>query len=149
IIISPLIALMQDQVDALCQLGVRAALLNSTLEAPDAWNTEQALLKGELDMLYVAPERLIQPRMLDLLARAPLCLLAMEEAHCVSKWGPDFRSDYLALNRLHGRFPDVPRIALTATADARTRKEIAVRLELEDARYFVAGFDRPNTQYRI
>ncbi|MAL99253.1 MAG: DNA helicase RecQ [Alteromonadaceae bacterium] len=149
IIVSPLIALMQDQVDALCQLGVRAALLNSTLEAPEAWSTEQALLSGELDLLYVAPERLIQPRMLDLLARAPLALFAIDEAHCVSQWGHDFRSDYLQLNLLHERFPHVPRIALTATADERTRREIAVRLELEQARHFVAGFDRPNIQYRI
>lgn len=149
IIVSPLIALMQDQVDALCQLGVKAALLNSTLDATAAWATEQALLNGDLDLLYVAPERLIQPRMLDLLARAPLALFAIDEAHCVSQWGHDFRSDYLQLNLLHERFPQVPRIALTATADERTRREIAVRLELENARHFISGFDRPNIQYRI
>lgn len=149
IIVSPLIALMQDQVDALCQLGVKAALLNSTLEPAEAWATEQALVNGDLDLLYVAPERLIQPRMQDLLARAPLALFAIDEAHCVSQWGHDFRSDYLQLNLLHERFPQVPRIALTATADERTRREIAVRLELEGARHFISGFDRPNIQYRI
>ena len=149
IVVSPLIALMQDQVDALRQLGVKASYLNSTLSAEDAYNTEQALLAGQLDLLYVAPERLKQQRMLDLLNRAPIALFAIDEAHCVSQWGHDFRADYLQLGILHEQFPDIPRIALTATADARTRSEIIKRLDLDGARKFVSGFDRPNIRYTI
>ena len=149
IVISPLIALMQDQVAALQQLGVRAAFLNSTMGMEQAMDAENALLRGELDLLYCAPERLLQPRTLSLLEDASLSLFAIDEAHCVSQWGHDFRSDYLGLSILAERFAHVPRIALTATADERTRKEIAERLSLTDARHFISGFDRPNIQYRI
>jgi ATP-dependent DNA helicase RecQ len=149
IVISPLIALMQDQVEALRQLGVRAAFLNSTLPLDEARQVEQALLRGELDLLYLAPERLKQERMLTLLQRSRLALFAIDEAHCVSQWGHDFRADYLELSLLHERFPDIPRIALTATADLRTRQEIIERLDLHAARQFCAGFDRPNICYRI
>lgn len=149
LVISPLIALMQDQVDALNELGVRAGFLNSTLSAEQVRATEQALLNSELDLLYVAPERLLQARTLSLLESASLALFAIDEAHCVAQWGHDFRADYLRLDILQQRFPQVPRIALTATADVRTREEIVTRLGLEQARQFVAGFDRPNIQYRI
>ncbi|SFR39263.1 ATP-dependent DNA helicase RecQ [Marinobacter gudaonensis] len=149
IVISPLIALMQDQVAALNELGVRAAFLNSTMDFEQARATEYALMTGELDLLYCAPERLIQPRTLELLHNASIALFAIDEAHCVSQWGHDFRSDYLQLSLLADAFPDVPRIALTATADERTRKEIAERLSLTSARHFISGFDRPNIQYRI
>ncbi|MFN2287843.1 MAG: DNA helicase RecQ [Chromatocurvus sp.] len=149
VVVSPLIALMQDQVDGLRELGVSAAFLNSSLDMQQVRDTENALLEGQLDLLYVAPERLVQPRTLDLLARCEIALFAIDEAHCVSQWGHDFRADYLQLNLLHKHFPTVPRIALTATADARTRREIAIRLDLEDARHYVAGFDRPNIRYRI
>jgi len=149
IVVSPLIALMQDQVAALTGVGVRAACLNSSLEAGEARETEQRLRRGELDLLYVAPERLMMERTLETLARMPLALFAIDEAHCVSRWGHDFRPEYLQLSVLHERFPDVPRIALTATADALTRREIAAQLALESARTFVASFDRPNIRYRI
>lgn len=149
IVISPLIALMQDQVAALNELGVRAAFLNSTMDFEQARATEYALMTGELDLLYCAPERLIQPRTIELLHNASIALFAIDEAHCVSQWGHDFRSDYLQLSLLADAFPDVPRIALTATADERTRKEIAERLSLTSARHFISGFDRPNIQYRI
>ncbi len=149
IVVSPLIALMQDQVDALRQLGVRAAFLNSTLDAATARAVETALLNGELDLLYVAPERLLTPRCMDLLDRAKIALFAIDEAHCVSQWGHDFRREYRELTVLHERWPDVPRIALTATADAPTRAEIAERLALEDAQHFVSSFDRPNIRYRV
>lgn len=149
IVISPLIALMQDQVAALKELGVRAAFLNSTMDFEQARATEYALMTGELDLLYCAPERLIQPRTIELLHDASISLFAIDEAHCVSQWGHDFRSDYLQLSMLVEQFPGVPRIALTATADERTRKEIAERLSLTGARHFVSGFDRPNIQYRI
>jgi len=149
IVISPLIALMQDQVAALRQLGVRAAFLNSTMDFEQARATEYALSTGELDLLYCAPERLIQPRTLELLHDASISLFAIDEAHCVSQWGHDFRSDYLQLAVLANEFPAIPRIALTATADERTRKEIAERLSLTEARHFISGFDRPNIQYRI
>ncbi len=149
IVISPLIALMQDQVAALTQLGVRAAFLNSTLDADAASNVERALLEGGLDLLYVAPERLTTPRCLDLLARTRVALFAIDEAHCVSQWGHDFRPEYLQLSVLHQRFPEVPRIALTATADPRTRVEIISRLSLENAQVFVSSFDRPNIRYTI
>ncbi|RJQ46208.1 MAG: DNA helicase RecQ [Gammaproteobacteria bacterium] len=149
LVISPLIALMQDQVAALKQAGVRAAFLNSTLDATAAGMVEQQLLNGELDLLYIAPERLMLERTLDLLARAGLALFAIDEAHCVSQWGHDFRPDYIQLSVLHQRFPGVPRIALTATADEPTRREIIARLGLENARVFISGFDRPNIRYRI
>ena len=149
IVVSPLIALMQDQVDALRQLGVKAGYLNSTLSVEEAYETEQAFLSGQVDLLYVAPERLRQQRMLDLLNRVPIALFAIDEAHCVSQWGHDFRADYLQLGILHDQFPDIPRIALTATADARTRSEIIKRLDLDGARQFVSGFDRPNIRYTI
>lgn len=149
IVVSPLIALMRDQVDALRQLGVRAAYLNSTLEWREAMEVERACERGELDLLYVAPERLVTQRFLDLLDRSRIALFALDEAHCVSQWGHDFRPEYLQLSILHERFPDVPRVALTATADAQTRTDIAARLGLTDARLFLASFDRPNITYRI
>lgn len=147
IVISPLIALMHDQVEALKQLGVRAAFLNSTQSIDERRAVERALLAGELDMLYLAPERL--PVAAELLDRAKIALFAIDEAHCVSQWGHDFRPDYLRLAMLHERWPSVPRIALTATATVETRREIAERLALTNARMFVASFDRPNIQYRI
>ncbi|PCJ23427.1 MAG: DNA helicase RecQ [SAR86 cluster bacterium] len=149
VVISPLIALMQDQVSAMHLLGVRAAFLNSTLSASEATKIEQALLAGELDLLYIAPERFSQARTLKLLQQSALSLFAIDEAHCVSQWGHDFRSDYLRLSLLHELFPEIPRIALTATADERTRKEIISRLQLDHAEKFIAGFDRPNIRYRI
>jgi ATP-dependent DNA helicase RecQ len=149
VVISPLIALMQDQVSALRELGVRASYLNSTLDPMQVRTVEQSLLDGELDLLYIAPERLTQERSLDLLTQARVALFAIDEAHCVSQWGHDFRADYLQLSLLHQRLPRVPRIALTATADARTRREIVERLDLGQARQFIAGFDRPNICYRI
>ncbi|MDY6983360.1 MAG: RecQ family ATP-dependent DNA helicase, partial [Pseudomonadota bacterium] len=141
VVISPLIALMQDQVVALQELGVKAAFLNSTLEFDDVLRIERELERGTLDLLYIAPERLKQERMLNLLQRMQIALFAIDEAHCVSQWGHDFRADYLELSMLHRLFPDVPRIALTATADVRTRKEIIERLDLHAARQFIAGFD--------
>jgi ATP-dependent DNA helicase RecQ len=149
VIVSPLIALMQDQVDALRQLGVRASFLNSTLTPPEQRQVEQALLAGQLDMLYVAPERLLGDRMLDLLRNIDVALFALDEAHCVSQWGHDFRPEYRKLSVLAERFPHVPRIALTATADARTRQEIVEQLGLGEAAQFVASFDRPNIRYQI
>lgn len=149
IVISPLIALMQDQVDAMRLLGVKAAFLNSTQSADEVRAIEQQLVEGVLDLLYIAPERLTQARTLRLLKEAELALFAIDEAHCVSQWGHDFRADYLQLSLLHEIFPAVPRIALTATADARTREEIVSRLQLGDAEKFIAGFDRPNIRYRI
>jgi ATP-dependent DNA helicase RecQ len=149
VVVSPLIALMQDQVAALTQAGVRAAALNSSLEGREASRIERAFAAGELDLLYVAPERLVTPRCLDLLERSTIALFAIDEAHCVSQWGHDFRPEYLELSLLHGRFPAVPRIALTATADPLTRAEIIERLALRDARVFVSSFDRPNIRYTI
>ena len=149
IVISPLIALMQDQVSALRELGVRAGFLNSTLSAQEVFATERALRDGRIDLLYIAPERLLQQRTLELLHEARIALFAIDEAHCVSQWGHDFRADYLALDVLQREFPSVPRIALTATADMRTREEIVNRLGLQDARQFIVGFDRPNIRYRI
>ncbi len=149
VVVSPLIALMQDQVDALSALGVRAGFLNSTQERDQRRAVEDAFLAGELDLLYLAPERLRVPETLDLLGRGHVALFAIDEAHCVSQWGHDFRPDYLQLSVLHERWPDVPRIALTATATPATHREICQRLQLEDARQFVASFDRPNIRYRI
>jgi len=149
VVVSPLIALMHDQVAALTQAGVRAAFLNSTLTPEETHAIETRLLRGDLDLLYVSPERLMLERTLDLLARATLALFAIDEAHCVSQWGHDFRPEYIQLSVLHQRFPHVPRIALTATADEPTRREIVARLRLEDARVFISSFDRPNIRYRI
>ena len=149
VVVSPLIALMHDQVAALAELGVRAAFLNSTLSGAQAAQVERRARGGELDLLYVAPERLLTGRCLDLLAASRLALLAIDEAHCVSQWGHDFRPEYLQLAVLRSRFPGVPRIALTATADAQTRAEILERLALGGARAFVSSFDRPNIRYRI
>jgi len=149
IVISPLIALMQDQVSALQLLGVKADFLNSTLDSIGTLKVETALKENDLDLLYIAPERLNQTRTLQLLSQSKIALFAIDEAHCVSQWGHDFRSDYLNLSLLHERFPNTPRIALTATADERTRKEILLRLELQNARKFISSFDRPNIRYRI
>ena len=149
IVVSPLIALMQDQVDALKDLGVNAAFLNSTLERSAQNDVERAFAAGALDLLYVAPERLVQERTLTLLERQTIALFAIDEAHCVSQWGHDFRPEYRQLKILAQRFPHVPRIALTATADERTRQEIVTELSLEDAHAFVASFDRPNIRYTI
>jgi ATP-dependent DNA helicase RecQ len=149
IVISPLIALMQDQVASLTQLGVKAAFLNSTLDVSKAAAIERCLLRGELDLLYLAPERLLTRHCMDVLGRANIALFAIDEAHCVSQWGHDFRPDYGELSILHERFPHVPRIALTATADGPTRSEIVERLGLGAARQFVASFDRPSIRYRV
>lgn len=153
VVVSPLIALMQDQVDALKQLGVRAAFLNSSQEADEAREVTAQLMRGHLQIVYVAPERLLMESFLVLLEQiehgAGIALFAIDEAHCVSQWGHDFRPEYRKLTVLHERFPQVPRIALTATADAPTRAEIVERLKLEEARQFVASFDRPNIRYRI
>jgi ATP-dependent DNA helicase RecQ len=149
IVVSPLIALMQDQVDALKQLGIRAAFLNSTLDGVAQQRIEAALLAGELDLLYVAPERLLTARMLGLLDRARIALFAIDEAHCVSQWGHDFRREYQQLFVLHERYPGVPRIALTATADRRTRAEIIEQLNLREAAVFINSFDRPNIHYAL
>ena len=170
IVVSPLIALMQDQVDTLKQLGVQAAFLNSSLDAVTSREVTGRLLRGELQLLYVAPERLLMPSFLTLLDQLhttttpspqrgegwgegvnnqAIALFAIDEAHCVSQWGHDFRPEYRALTVLHERFPDVPRIALTATADAPTRREIVERLALEQAQQFVSSFDRPNIRYRV
>ncbi|MFS4505771.1 DNA helicase RecQ [Clavibacter sp. Sh2141] len=149
VVISPLIALMQDQVDALRAVGVRAAFLNSTQDLEESREVERALLAGDLDLLYLAPERLILDRMGRLLDEARIALFAIDEAHCVSQWGHDFRKDYLALSMLEERWPDVPRIALTATANEATHADITARLGLQDARHFVSSFDRPNIRYRI
>jgi ATP-dependent DNA helicase RecQ len=149
VVISPLIALMQDQVDALRAAGVRAGFVNSTQDLQARREVESAFLAGELDLLYLAPEGLGVASTLRLLDRGKISLFAIDEAHCVSQWGHDFRPDYLALSMLHERWPDVPRIALTATATSATHREIANRLNLNGARHFVASFDRPNIQYRI
>ncbi|WP_239952164.1 DNA helicase RecQ [Dyella terrae] len=149
IVVSPLIALMQDQVDALREAGVAAAYLNSSLSADDQREVERRLLEGELNLLYVAPERLLSSRFLGLLERTEVALFAIDEAHCVSQWGHDFRPEYRELAVLHQRFPQVPRIALTATADERTREEIVERLALQKARQFVSSFDRPNIRYQV
>jgi ATP-dependent DNA helicase RecQ len=149
VVISPLIALMQDQVDALAEVGVRAAFLNSTQSYQESSVIERRLRNGDLDLVYVAPERLMTARCLDMLQASKIALFAIDEAHCVSQWGHDFRPEYIRLSVLHERFPQVPRIALTATADHQTRTEIAMRLQLESARLFVSSFDRPNIRYQI
>ncbi len=153
VVVSPLIALMQDQVDALTQLGVKAAVLNSTLDWRAAQAVEQAMFSGALDLVYIAPERLLLDRTLALLdaldEAGKLALFAIDEAHCVSQWGHDFRPEYLQLSALHERYPRVPRIALTATADQATRKEILARLGLSEARVFLSSFDRPNIRYTV
>jgi len=149
IVISPLIALMQDQVSALRQIGIRAAFLNSSLSLPDARRTEAEWIRGELDLLYVAPERLLTERFLEILGGLRPALFAIDEAHCVSQWGHDFRPEYLQLAFLQQRFPGVPRIALTATADDATRRDILEQLILQEARVFIAGFDRPNIRYAV
>ncbi|BAL97969.1 DNA helicase RecQ [Rubrivivax gelatinosus] len=153
VVVSPLIALMHDQVGALDEVGVPAAFLNSTLDGDEARRIERELLAGRLVLLYAAPERILTPRFLAMLEslaeRDRLALFAIDEAHCVSQWGHDFREEYLGLSALHERFPQVPRMALTATADAHTREDIVARLKLEDARRFVSSFDRPNIRYTI
>jgi ATP-dependent DNA helicase RecQ len=149
IVVSPLIALMRDQVAGLTEAGVKAAALNSTLSWEEASAIERRLIAGDLDLLYIAPERLLTPRCLNLLARARIALFAIDEAHCVSQWGHDFRPEYIGLSAIPERFPEIPRIALTATADELTRREIAERLALTDAPCFVASFDRPNIRYEI
>jgi ATP-dependent DNA helicase RecQ len=149
VVVSPLIALMQDQVDALAEVGVRAAFLNSTQTFEEALRIERQVRTGDIDVVYVAPERLMTPRCLELFEASTISLFAIDEAHCVSQWGHDFRPEYIRLSILHERFPQVPRIALTATADGLTRAEIAQRLQLEDARQFVSSFDRPNIRYQI
>src|ERR1700687_5875191 len=149
IVVSPLIALMRDQVAGLIEAGVKAAVLNSTLSFDEASAVEARLLAGDLDLLYIAPERLLTPRCLAMFGRADIALFAIDEAHCVSQWGHDFRPEYIGLSVISERFPDVPRIALTATADELTRKEIVDRLGLAGAPHFVASFDRPNIRYEI
>ncbi len=149
IVVSPLIALMQDQVDALRQLGVSAAYLNSTQHPAERADVQRRIASGELKLLYVAPERMLQEETLTFLASVPVALIAIDEAHCVSSWGHDFREDYLALNRLKDWFPGVPRIALTATADPRTREDIIARLALDHPVRFIEGFDRPNIRYTV
>jgi len=149
VVISPLIALMQDQVDALAEVGVRAAFLNSTQTYEEASRIERLVRTGQLDLVYVAPERLMTERCLNLFQDSKIALFAIDEAHCVSQWGHDFRPEYIRLSVLHEQFPDVPRIALTATADPQTRAEIVHRLQLDDAMQFVSSFDRPNIRYQI
>ncbi|MYM33723.1 DNA helicase RecQ [Duganella sp. FT94W] len=149
VVVSPLIALMQDQVDALEEVGVRAAFLNSTQTYEEASRIERLVRSGEIDLVYVAPERLMTERCLNLFQSSRIALFAIDEAHCVSQWGHDFRPEYIKLSILHEQFPNVPRIALTATADPQTRAEIVHRLQLEDAAQFVSSFDRPNIRYQI
>jgi len=149
VVVSPLIALMQDQVDALAEVGVRAAFLNSTQSYEEVVRIERLVRTGQIDLVYVAPERLMTDRCLNLFADSPISLFAIDEAHCVSQWGHDFRPEYIKLSVLHEQFPHVPRIALTATADQQTRAEIVHRLQLEDAMQFVSSFDRPNIRYQI
>src|SRR6185312_5148774 len=148
VVVSPLIALMQDQVAALEEAGVRAAALNSSMSWPQVQDVERKVRAGEIDLLYVAPERLLTDRCLELLdSAARIALFAIDEAHCVSQWGHDFRPEYIRLAVLAERYPGIPRIALTATADEMTRKEIVTRLHLQNARVFISSFDRPNIRY--
>jgi ATP-dependent DNA helicase RecQ len=149
VVVSPLIALMQDQVNALTQLGIRSAYINSTQDAKTQLDIAQQLRQGQIDLLYIAPERLLGERMLNFLQHIPLALFAIDEAHCVSQWGHDFRQDYLQLSQLAEHFPNVPRIALTATADQRSQQEIVTRLQLRDAERFISSFDRHNLFYAI
>ena len=149
VVVSPLIALMDDQVATLDELGVSAVALNSTLSTDEQRDIAERIRRGEIKMLYLAPERLVQPRMLAFLQRLEIALFAIDEAHCVSQWGHDFRPEYMQLGQLAELFPNVPRIALTATADKRTREEIVQRLHLENAERFLSSFDRPNIFYRI
>jgi len=149
VVVSPLIALMDDQVATLEELGVAATALNSTMTGEQQRSVAARLERGEIKLLYLAPERLVQPRMLDFLKRLPIALFAIDEAHCVSQWGHDFRPEYMQLGQLAEHFPGVPRLALTATADSRTREEMATRLHLEQAERFLSSFDRPNIFYRI
>ncbi len=149
VVVSPLIALMHDQVTALSQLGINAAYLNSSLDYNIQHEVEQQLLRGELDLLYIAPERLLQPKTFQMLAQCDVALIAIDEAHCVSQWGHDFRPEYLKIAQFANNFPNAPRIALTATADSRTQLEIEQRLELRNTNIFIQGFDRPNIRYRI
>jgi len=149
IVVSPLIALMQDQVDALKALNLNAAFINSSMSSAAVMDTEEAMRRGDIDLLYVAPERLLMPSTLALLDECDIALFAIDEAHCVSQWGHDFRKEYMGLNVLHERYPHVPRIALTATADQRTREEIVNNLNLNDAAQFISSFDRPNIRYAI
>lgn len=149
IVVSPLIALMQDQVDTLKQLGVKASVLNSTLSAQESSDVERKMRQGELDIVYVSPERLNTENFLCLLERCKLSLFAIDEAHCVSQWGHDFRPEYIEFSRLKERFPHVPRLALTATADELTRQDIIKYLNLENGRVFISSFDRPNIRYRV
>lgn len=149
VVVSPLIALMRDQVETLNQLGIRATSLNSTLTFAEAAKIEQDMVSGQLDLVYVSPERLLTKTFLDILDRCDVVLFAIDEAHCVSQWGHDFRPEYLKLSLLHERFPEVPRLALTATADGPTRRDIRERLGLQSSRLFVAGFNRPNIFYRV
>lgn len=149
IVVSPLIALMKDQVDALLHLGIRAAAINSTMDAHEAGQTKQRIRRGELDIVYVAPERILMPDFLALIAESPISLFAIDEAHCVSQWGHDFRPHYTQLAQLAEQFPQIPRVALTATADTPTRRDIVERLHLGDGQTFIDGFDRPNIHYSI
>ncbi|MCK5498738.1 MAG: RecQ family ATP-dependent DNA helicase, partial [Gammaproteobacteria bacterium] len=149
IVISPLIALMHDQVDVLKQAGVKAAFLNSTLDFNEARIIEQQLLDNQLDLHYVAPERLLTEKMLQLLDSSRISIFAIDEAHCVSQWGHDFRPEYVRLGQLHGLFPNVPMIGLTATADSQTRQDVLQRLGLQQAHSFITGFDRPNIRYTV
>lgn len=149
VVVSPLIALMQDQIAALEQLGIAAAAINSSMSDIDVFRVKEKLENNQLDLLYVAPERLVMPDFLNLLEEVKIGLFAIDEAHCVSQWGHDFRPDYTALSLLADRFRDIPRVALTATADQATRKDIIDRLNLEKGRVFIGGFDRPNIHYSI